>query len=84
MMIMEKSVKKRRDVRGEKNPFYGKHHTIESKEKIRKKLKGRHLSPDTEFTSESTAGEKNPFYGRHHTKETIDAISKKNIRQTKR
>lgn len=81
-MIMGKYVINRRDFKGEKNPFYGKHHTIESKEKIRKKLKGRHLSPDTEFTSEMTTGGKNPFYGRHHTKEARDAISKKNIRQT--
>ena len=42
---------------GEKNPFYGKTHTPETVEFIRKFNKGLH------------AGEKNPMYGKTHTEE---------------
>ena len=48
---------------GEGNPFYGKQHTNETKEKISQALKG------------SRSGEEHPFYGRHHSKESIDKIS---------
>ncbi len=41
---------------GELNPFYGKHHTPESKTKMRQPR------PQIE-------GELNPFYGKHHTEE---------------
>lgn len=47
---------------GENNPFYGKHHTEESKEKNRK----AHL------------GENNPRYGKHLTEETKKKISDAN------
>lgn len=40
---------------GKGNPFYGKHHTNETKQIISKKLKGMF------------AKEKHPFYGKHHT-----------------
>ena len=53
------------DVSGENNPFFGKHHTEETKEKIGKESKKRSL------------GENNPFFGKHHTEETRKAISKK-------
>lgn len=43
---------------GESNGFYGKHHTEESKKKIREKSKERNQ------------GENNPFYGKRHTEET--------------
>lgn len=46
-------------VSGEKNPFYGKHHTEETRKKI----------------SESLKGQKNPMYGKHHTEETRKKIS---------
>ena len=48
---------------GEGNPFYGKHHTEETKEKISKSRKGKR------------AGEQHPFYGKHHTEETKEKIS---------
>ena len=44
--------------KGERNGFYGKHPTEETKRKI----------------SESLKGDKNPFYGKHHTEETKQKI----------
>lgn len=46
---------------GESNPFYGKTHSEESKEKISKAASKR-------------IGDKNPFYGKKHTKETLEKI----------
>lgn len=40
---------------GEKNPFYGKHHSDETKKKISKNRKGK------------CAGENHPFYGKKHS-----------------
>lgn len=70
--------------KGEKNGFYGKHHTEEAKEKNRQahlgkhpseetraKMRGRHPSPETRAKmSESRKGEKNHFFGKHHTEES--------------
>jgi len=44
---------------GEDNPFYGKQHTKNTKEKLRQSNKGKHYSPSTEFTSELTKGKNN-------------------------
>ena len=51
---------------GENNPFYGKVHSDQSKNKISIKAKERDIS-----------GENNPFYGKTHSKETRELISKK-------
>lgn len=48
---------------GDKNPFYGKHHTEESRQKI----KDNH--PDFK-------GEKHPMYGKHHTEEAKQKMKK--------
>jgi len=48
---------------GENNPFYGKHHTEESKQLISEHRKGKR------------AGEEHPFYGKHHTKESLEKMS---------
>lgn len=68
---------------GEKNPMYGKTHTAEAREKIRKALKGKTLGykygPMTEETKRKLSeakrgkylGEKNPFYGKKHTPENL-------------
>lgn len=48
---------------GKKNPFYGKHHTEESKAKMSASKVG------------TQCGEDNPFYGKHHTEETKSLIS---------
>ena len=52
------------DVRGEKSPWYGKHHKQETKDKISSARKGKY------------AGEKNPMYEKHHTQESKDKMSK--------
>lgn len=58
---------------GEKNPFYGKHHTEEAKEKDRKAHTGIY------------DGENNPFYGKKHSEETIERIIEtRNSEQFKR
>lgn len=49
---------------GENNPFYGKHHTEESKQLISEHRKGKR------------AGEEHPFYGKHHTEESLEKMSK--------
>jgi len=50
---------------GEKNPFYGKHHTPETKAKLSKKFKGRKFSIDTRRKiSEARKRHKIPL---HHT-----------------
>lgn len=73
-----------RDMSGERNPMYGKHHTAEAKAAIAAKLSGENSPnygkspankgvPWTEeqkaAQSARTTGEKNSFYGRHHTEE---------------
>lgn len=70
---------------GEKNPFYGKHHTDETKRKLSEKAKnisletrrkmseakiGKHPSEESrKKMSNATKGENNGFYGKHHTEE---------------
>lgn len=49
---------------GEKNNFFGKKHSDETKEKISKKNKGK------------MAGDKNPMYGKHRTKQEKEKLSK--------
>ena len=48
---------------GEGNPFYGKHHSEESKQKISESRKGK------------CSGESHPFYGQHHSEESKQKIS---------
>ena len=50
-------------MKGEKNPFYGKHHSAESKKKISESQKGKQ------------AGEDNPMYRKHHTDEARRKMS---------
>lgn len=61
--------------RGKDAPFYGKKHTQETKDKIRKSLQGNVISEETrikisEKNKLNRLGEKNPFYGRKHSEET--------------
>jgi len=49
---------------GEENPFYGKKHTEESKEKMSNSHKGL------------SSGNKNPMYGKHHSETTCKKMSK--------
>ena len=48
---------------GEKNPFYGKHHSDETKKKISKNRKGK------------CVGENHPFYGKKHSEEELKKMS---------
>jgi len=48
--------------RGDKNPFYGKRHSKETREKISKSLKDK------------MTGKKNGFYGKKHKQETLERI----------
>ena len=45
------------------NPFYGKHHTEETKEVLSNLAKERYLDED------------NPFYGKYHTNESKKKMS---------
>lgn len=55
----EKMSKNHADINGENNPFYGKHHSKENKEKI----------------SKANSGEKNGMYGRVYTEEERKQMS---------
>lgn len=86
--------RKRKDITGENNPMFGKHHTEEVKQKISKANKGRfigenhylygkHLPEDTKqkigiANKGKLAGDKNPMYGKHHSEETKKKISEIN------
>lgn len=48
---------------GEKNSFYGKHHSDEAKQKMSQDRQGKNT------------GEENPFYGRTHSEETKQKLS---------
>jgi len=48
---------------GENNPFYGKHHSEETKQKISENRKGK------------ACGKNHPFYGKHWTEEEKTQIS---------
>ena len=49
--------------KGEGNPFYGKHHTEETKQLISEHRKGKR------------AGEEHPMYRKHHTKDSLQKMS---------
>lgn len=52
------------DIKGQNNPFYGRKHTEESKEKIRKnRTKHIHTPEEIENLRERMTGEGNPMYG---------------------
>ena len=61
------------------NPFYGKHHTDETKNKISNKNKNRKISKEErEMRQRINSKENNPFYGKHHTDETKNKIKQTN------
>lgn len=56
--------------KGENNPNYGKHWSIEIREKISESERGKHLSEETRRKiGESVKGAKHHMYGKHHTME---------------
>ncbi len=60
----EWSLKMSQKFTGEGNPFYGKHHTQETKLKISQSRGNGKYS-----------GDKHPFYGKHHSQESLEKIS---------
>lgn len=66
------SKKKSEETKGEKNGMYGKHHTEETKEKIRQNRDTSYMQTEEYRTNMSitVSGEKNGMYGKHHTEES--------------
>lgn len=65
---------------GENNPFYGKHHTEETKQKISIANTGlRRTDEYRKQKQDSMMGNKNHFYGKHHTDETRRRIREKRL-----
>lgn len=62
--------------KGEKNHFFGKHHSEEAKKKMSKAKKGRHLSEEHKRKlSAAQKGEKNHNYGKQLSDETRKKMS---------
>lgn len=62
--------------KGEKNHFFGKHHSDEARKKMSKAKKGKHLSEEHKRKlSEATKGEKNHNYGKQFSDETRKKMS---------
>ena len=57
---------------GKENPFYGKHHTEETKQKISLARKGMQLGPQTKehINKRKRSGKENGMYGRKHSNNT--------------
>ena len=67
-----------RNLLGENNPFYGKHHTEETKQHLSQVNTGRKHSEETKQKySENRRGEKNPNYGNYWTDEQKARLSAK-------
>lgn len=66
--------------KGENNPFYGKTHTKEVREKSRiRNIGHRHSDETKQKMSESRRGENNWCYGKHFTEEHKQKISKSHM-----
>lgn len=66
-----------RSFKGENNPNYGKHHSEETKEKIRQGNIGKTHSEETkEKMSQNRSGEKHWNYGLNHSEETKEKMRK--------
>ena len=72
-------INKKKGRSGSEHHMYGKHHSEETKEKIRQANIGRVQSDETrKKISDAMIGENNPFYGKTHTDETRKKISEAN------
>lgn len=72
----------RPDMRGEKNPMFGKPRPEALKEKLRAINKGKTHSPESKAKiSNSMSGEKNPFFGKAHSEETRSKLRKAKQKQ---
>lgn len=72
-------------IKGERNGLYGKHHTEETKQKLREALFGENNPQYGKKGELSTCygrnGEKHPFFGKHHTEEVKQKIHESFIRK---
>lgn len=69
--------------RGKENGMYGKKHSEETRDKIRKKAIGRKASKETKEKMKINNGkERNPFFGKIHSKETKKKIKEKSEGKT--
>jgi hypothetical protein len=67
------------DISGDKNPFYGKSHTAESKRKISESLTGRVITEEfKKKRSDYMSGPSNPFLGKPKSDSTKQKISEAN------
>lgn len=65
---------------GSENPFFGRHHSEDTRRKISERNKGRLVSSEErEMRRQINSGSLNPFYGKHHSDETKELIKRKNI-----
>jgi len=64
-------VQKVRDITGSNNPFFGKKHTEEAKQKI-----SESRSKKNPNMARDVAGKKNPFFGKRHDADTRAGMSK--------
>jgi group I intron endonuclease len=64
-------------VSGNKNPFFGKHHSPETLERIASHFRGHRYSEERRKAHALTAlhGENHPMFGRHHLPESLSLIS---------
>jgi hypothetical protein len=84
--------KMRENNKGSKNPFYGKSHTLEHKEKMRRLVeqgvispKGRKLSEETKAKMrKNNAGEGNPMFGVKRTGDENPFFGKTHTEETKK
>ena len=63
-------------VKARKNSFYGKHHSEETKQRIREANSGRkHTEESKQKISFAQSGDKNGFYGKKHSEESRKKMS---------
>jgi group I intron endonuclease len=62
---------------GNKNKFFGRKHSEETKQKISVKQNGKYAGANNYFYGKRFTGEKNYMFGRTHTKEAIAKIKEK-------
>ena len=65
------------DINGKNNPMYGKHHTEETKEKIRQSKSG------SNNPMYGIVGKEHPNYGKKQSEETIEKLKKNNPKNKK-
>ena len=81
---ISKSQKGKQNIIGEKNPFFGKHHTEETKKWLKIKSTGQIRSKEVkEKISLRTSGINNPMYGKHLTEEQKEKLRKPKSIETK-